>query len=113
LLLFSSLKFLKNAKKKGKLLCYHTPHKAEKERVMLTVGRAILDYSGEVATPTTDITTFKSIINSNLSPEDAEIMMMYIKNHYLGTPLPMYEYKWLHLSIISDDIIAKYKLKAI
>jgi hypothetical protein len=55
------------------------------------VGGDILDYSSDVATSTADITTFKILINSTLSTEDAAMIMMDIKNYYLGTPLPWYE----------------------
>jgi hypothetical protein len=61
---------------------------------------------------TAEITTFKILINSTLSTEDAEMMMMDIKNYYLGTPLPRYEYMHLPLSIIPDEIITKYNLRA-
>jgi hypothetical protein len=44
------------------------------------VGGDMLDYSGDVATSTADITTFKILINSTLSTEDAAMMMMDIKN---------------------------------
>jgi hypothetical protein len=61
-----------------------------------------------VATSTTDITTFKILINSTLSTENAEMMMMMdIKNYYLQTPLPRYEYMIIPFSIIPDDIITK------
>jgi hypothetical protein len=70
----------------GKIVCDYKPHKKEKERVRLTVGRNRLDYSGDVATSTADITTFKILINSTLSTEDATMMMMDIKNYYLGKP---------------------------
>jgi hypothetical protein len=46
----------------------------------LTVGGDRLNYSGDVATSTADITTFKILINSTLSTEDAAMMMMDIKN---------------------------------
>jgi hypothetical protein len=49
----------------GKIVCDYKPHKKEKERVRLTVGGDRLDSSGDVATSTADITTFKIIINSN------------------------------------------------
>jgi hypothetical protein len=75
----------------GKIVCNYKPHKKEKERVWLTVGGNILDYSGDVATSTADITTFKSLINITLSTKDAVMMMMDIKNYYLGTPLPRFE----------------------
>jgi hypothetical protein len=54
-------------------------------------------YTGEVSTSTADITTFKILINSTLSTEDVEMMMMDIKNYYLGTPLPKYQYMRLPL----------------
>jgi hypothetical protein len=97
----------------GKLVCDHKPNKAEKERVKLTVGGDRLDNTGEVATSTADITTFKILINSTLSTKDAKMMMMDIKKYYLGPPLPRYEYIRLPLSIIPDEIITKYKLRAI
>jgi hypothetical protein len=78
----------------------------------LTVGGDMLDYSGEVATSTADITTFKILINSTLSTDQAEMMMMDIKNYYLGTPLPRYEYMRLPMEIIPDEIIKKYNLTA-
>jgi hypothetical protein len=64
----------------GKFFCDYKPHKKEKERVRLTVGGDRLGYSGDVATSTADITTFKKIINSTLSTTDAAMMMMDIKN---------------------------------
>jgi hypothetical protein len=99
--------------KYGKLVCDHKPNNAEQERVRLTVGGDRLDYSGEVATSTADITTFKILINSTLSTEHAEMMMMDIKNYYLGTPLPRYEYIRLPLAIIPDEVIQKYNLTSI
>jgi hypothetical protein len=60
----------------GKIVCDYKPHKKEKERVRLTVGGDRLDYSGDVATSTADITTFKILINSTLSTKDAAMMMM-------------------------------------
>jgi hypothetical protein len=50
----------------GKIVCDYKPHKPEKERVMLTVGGDRLDYCGDVATSTADITIFKMLINSTL-----------------------------------------------
>jgi hypothetical protein len=72
----------------GKIVCDYKPHKQEKERVRLTIRDNRLDYSGDVATSTADITTFKIIINSTLSTKDATMIIMDIKNYYLGTPMP-------------------------
>jgi hypothetical protein len=81
----------------GKIVCDYKPHKKEKERVLLTVGGDRLDYSGDIATSTADITTFKILINITLSTKDAAMMMMDIKNYYIGTPLPRFEYMKMQL----------------
>jgi hypothetical protein len=85
----------------------------EKERVRLTVGGDRLDYSGDVVTSTAYITTFKILINSILSTEDAAMMMMNIKNYYIGTPLPRFEYMKMLLSRFPEEIIQKYNLNAL
>jgi hypothetical protein len=77
------------------------------------VGDNRLDYSGDVETSTADITTFKILINSALSTKDAEMMIMEIKNCYLGAPLPRYEYMRMLLSIFLEEIVDKYNLKAL
>jgi hypothetical protein len=76
------------------------------------VGGDILDYSGDVATSTVNITTFKILINSTLSTKDAAMMMMDIKNYYLGTPLPRFEYMKMLLSRFPEEIVQKYNLNA-
>jgi hypothetical protein len=96
-----------------KIICDYKPHKKEKERVRLTVGGDRLDYSGDVATSTADITTFKILINSTLSTEDAAMMMIDIKNYYLGTPLPRFENIKMMLSRFPEEIIQKYNLNAL
>jgi hypothetical protein len=97
----------------GKIVCYYKPHKQEKERVRLTVGGDRLDYSDDVDTSTTDITTFIILINSTLSTEDAAMMMMDIKNYYIGTPLPRFEYMKMLLSRFPEESIQKYNLNAL
>jgi hypothetical protein len=94
----------------GKLVCNFKPNKNENHGVRLTVGGDRLDYSGDTATSTTDITTFKILINSTLSTQEAKMMMMDITNNYLGTTLLTYEYMRLPMSILPLDIIEKYDL---
>jgi hypothetical protein len=77
------------------------------------VGGDRLDYSGDVATSMVETTTFKIMINSTLSTEDATMMMMDIKNYYLGTPLPRFEYMKMLLSRFPEEIIQKYNLNAL
>jgi hypothetical protein len=97
----------------GKIVCDYKPHKLEKERVRLTVGGDRLDYSGDVAVSTADITTFKILVNSTLSTEDAAMMMMDIKNYYLGTQMPRFEYMKMLLSHFPEEIIQKYNLNSL
>jgi hypothetical protein len=94
----------------GKIVCDYKPHKKEKECVRLTISGDRLDYSGDVTTSTADITTFKILINSTLSTKDAAMSMMDIKNYYLGTPLPRFEYMKMLLSGFPEEIIQKYNL---
>jgi hypothetical protein len=92
------------------IVCDYKLHKKEKERAILIVGGEKLDYSGEVATSTADIPTFKILINITLSTRDTE-MMMDIMNCYLGTPLPRYEYMHILLSRFPEEIVNTYNLK--
>jgi hypothetical protein len=96
----------------GKIVCDYKPHKKEKEQVRLTVGGDRLDYYGDVATSTADITTFKIVINSTLSTADAARMVME-KSYYLGTPLPRFEYMKMLLSRFPEEIVDKYNLSAL
>jgi hypothetical protein len=77
------------------------------------VGGNRIDYSGDVATSTVDITTFKILINSTLSTADAAMMMMEIKSYYLGTPLPRFEYMKMLLSRFLEEIVDNYNLGAL
>jgi hypothetical protein len=62
------------------------------------MGSDRLDNSGDVTTSTANITTFKILINSTLSTEDTAMMMMDMKNYYMGTLLPRFEYMKMMLS---------------
>jgi hypothetical protein len=112
---FIDLKKIPNDRKitYGKIVCDNKPHKKEKECVPLTVGCDRINYSGDVATSTADITTFKIIINSTLSTKDSTMMMMDIKNYYIGTPLPRFEYMKMLISRFPKDIIQKYNINAL
>jgi hypothetical protein len=51
--------------------------------------------------------------HSTLSTEDVAMMMMDIKNYYLGTPLPRFEYMKMLLSRFPEEIIQKYNLNTL
>jgi hypothetical protein len=112
---FIKLKNIPNDRKitYGKIVFDYKPHKKGKERVRPTVGGDKLEYSGDIATSTADITTFKILINTSLSTNDTSIMMIDIKNYYLGTPLPRFEYMKMLISRFPEEIIQKYNLHAL
>jgi hypothetical protein len=56
--------------------------------IRLTVGGYRLDYTRDLANSTADIATFKILFHSTISTEDAEMMMMDIKNIILENLYP-------------------------
>jgi hypothetical protein len=60
-----------------------------------------------------DITTFKILINNTLSTKEASMMMMDIKNYYMGTPLPRSEYMKMLLSRFPEEIVQRNNLNTL
>jgi hypothetical protein len=96
-----------------KFVCAYKPHKYDPHRVRMTVGGDRIEYPGEVATKTADITVTKAILNSVCSTKAALYMNMDIKNYYLGTPLERYEYVRIPVSVVLDKIMDEYNLHAL
>jgi hypothetical protein len=57
--------------------------KKETHRLRFTVGGNLIQYDGNVSSPTADLTTAKLIFNSVLSTPDAKFMTIDIKDFYL------------------------------
>ena len=70
------------------------PQKEDPYRIHFTIGRYRLEYPGPTTTETAKIQT------ANL-----------LKDFYLGTPINRYEYMWIKMSDIPQDIIDHYVLK--
>ena len=88
----------------------HRPQKAEPERVRWTVGSNLVDYPGNVSTPTADMTTAKLIMNDTVSNPNATYHCFDISNFYLNTPMARYEYMRIHVWAIPDCIMTQYNL---
>ena len=95
----------------GRVVCDVRDRKTEKNRTRLTVGGNRINYPGDVSTPTACLLTAKMLLNSVISTEGAEFMILDIKNFYLNTPLDQYEYLRLKLSNFPDKVIEEYNLK--
>jgi hypothetical protein len=70
----------------------------------------LIDYPGDVAASTADITMAKLVWNSVISTDNAQFMGMDIKNFYLNMPMDRPEYMRIHLRHIPDEIIEEYGL---
>ena len=86
------------------------PHKKEIFRTRLTVGGNLLPYEHDKSTPTAEIPTIKTFLNSVISTPHARFITLDIANFYLNPDLPEPEYMRLDRSIIPNDIIEYYNL---
>ena len=94
----------------GSFTCDYRPNKAETHRTRLTVGGDRINYPEDVGTPMADITLVKVFFNSVISTPKAKCAKLDIKDFYLNTPMPRFEYMRLKLSDIPEDIIVEYNL---
>jgi hypothetical protein len=59
------------------------------------------------------MTLVKVLLNSIISTENAQCLILDVKNFYLNTPMKRFEYMQLKLNDIPEEIIIKYKLPEI
>ena len=74
----------------------------------MIVGGDRINYPGDVATKTADITTTKLLLNSVVSTPNAKFMTLDVKNFYLNTPLKRYEYLRILINLIPEEVIQQY-----
>ena len=96
----------------GKIVCEIKPEKEEKERTRLTVGGNLLDFTGNISTPTASVTTAKCVFNSVVSTPGGRCLLD-IKHFYLNNILPDPEIMRIPLKIIPQEIIDAYDLKSL
>ena len=70
----------------------------------------MIEYTGEVRSRTADLTNDKLLFNITVSKPGARFMCCDNKTIYLGTPTERYEYIWLRLAPLPEDIVEQYKL---
>jgi hypothetical protein len=96
----------------GRIVVNYRPEKDDPYRTRLTVGGDRVNYPHDCGTPTVDLLTVKLLLNSVISTPGAKFMTIDIKDFYLNTPMPRYEYMRLKLSDLPDDFIKQYNLAA-
>ena len=84
----------------GRIVAEIIPQKAETHRTRLTVGENLINFPGDVTTPTSDIITAKLMFKSVLSTKNVRFMCADIANFYLNIPMNRYEYMKLPMDII-------------
>ena len=67
-------------------------------------------YLGETASPISDITTIKCLYKSVISTKGTQFATLDIKDFYLNLKLKDFEYIFIELALIPEEIIEKYNL---
>ena len=78
---------------------YH-PQKDEPNSTWLEVGGNLIEYPGDVVTPTANTTPAKNMCNSVVSMTKAKYMYIGINKKYLGFPLNRCEYLRIPITLI-------------
>ena len=89
----------------------YRPQKKDPYRIRFTVGGNLVIYKGDTYTPTSDMTTAKTLFNSVISTPNAKFMGIDLANFYLITPFERpedYEYMWIPLWVFPKDIREEY-----
>ena len=94
----------------ARFVCSFRPQKPEPYCTRLTVGGNLIDYPGNLSMKVADMTTFKILVNNTLSTPGAKWLGLDVKNYYLGTPMANYEYMFIPLNQIPQEIIDHYNL---
>ena len=97
----------------AKFVCTIRPQKKETHRTRLTVGGNLITFTGDVSTPTADITLAKLLINSTLSTPNAKWMGIDLKDFYLNNPMASFEYMRIPLRLIPEEIVTQYNLQSL
>ena len=83
--------------------CNILPPKTETHRTRITAGGNLIDYPGEVSTPTSDLTTMKLHINSAISDVKSRYMCMDVNDFYLNNQMDRDKYIMIQISMIPQE----------
>ena len=95
----------------ARIVSEYRAQKADPYRIRITVGGDQIHYAGETFTPNADITTSKVLFNSIISTPGAKFMTIDIKDFYLSTDMPEFEYMWLPRWIFPPEFITNYNIE--
>jgi hypothetical protein len=95
-----------------RVVCADRPEKTNPKRVRWTAGGDRIEYTGNVTTQTADIQTAKCLFNSVVSTPDGRFMTLDLKDFYLYSDLPEYEYVRIPVHLLPPAIIELYQLES-
>ena len=80
------------------VICDHRQLKTEKNRVRLTIGGDVLDYTGDASSPAASLIESKILLNSVISDSDkgAMVMSLNIRDFFLQSYLPDAKHLRIH-----------------
>ena len=87
------------------------PQTEDPNRVRITAGGNLIEYSGELTTRTADLTAANMLWNSVISTDGAKCMGFDIGDFYLETPMEEYEYMIMPLHLFPQHTIDQSKLQ--
>jgi hypothetical protein len=96
-----------------RVVANYRPQKADPFRIRYTAGGDRIDYPGITTTPGAELTTVKLHLNSVISTANARMMCTDVKDFYLNTEMERYEYMWIPITLLDQEIIDAYDLKAL
>ena len=96
---------------RDRIVCNMRPEKEDPNRARATVMGNMINHPGDNSTPTADLLTVKTLLNSVVSTPGAKFMTIDTSNFYLNTPLDRYEYMKMKLSNFPEDIVELYNLR--
>jgi hypothetical protein len=96
-------------------VCAYRPLKDDPFRVRMTVGGDKLSYPDDPSSPSAALIDTKIMINSVISDADcgARFMTGDVKNFYLDTQMPYYQYMRIHRKYFTPEVCAEYNIDAL
>ena len=79
-------------------------------RTRITAGGNLLDYPGEVSTPTSDLNTMKLHVNSAILYVTSRYMCMDVNYFYPNNEMDMDEYTMIQISMTSQEFAETYNI---
>jgi hypothetical protein len=95
-----------------RVVCADRPKKTNPKRVGWTAGGDKVKYTGNVTTQTADIQTAKCLFNSVVSTPNGRFMTLDLKDFYLCSDLPDYEYVRIPTHMLPLAIVELYQLES-